>query len=522
MQQVVTEQTIDYTYDPLNRLTGANYDDGSSYVYTYDAVGNRLTENAKNETNQYTYDAANPMASVNGQTYTYDANGNLLADGTKTYTYNYANRLTQVVSGTDTYQYKYNGLGDRLQSLLNGTATTYSLDLNNGLTQVLADGTNSYTYGFNRIAQVPLEGAQVSEVQTGYFLGDALGSVRQVVDPQTEILLAQSYSPYGEVISSVGDFETAYSYTSEMTDGTGLVNLRARYYDPGTGRFISKDTWEGIYNQPHSLNKWGYVEGNPVGRRDPSGYYWWGPGDTLFESSINRFQNQNIHVRIQNIWMVNRQKNIHAEFIIPGTYYPVDLLDSISGEIWEIKPIDDSSQAISDVNLRVLGMNSAKGLLHGKTPLASDYNWDFSPLSWFRGVSFPQKITLGTDTTGWYTFYAGQTAPGIILWWKVFNPKPVPLFVPINVPEKMTWSDRNLRESSQNTPGLVPAYELFPYSNSSLPEIMKNSINTHMNLTKESLIFTGLGIFGGSLTWWLGKILSPACGPAVVFCAICL
>ena len=48
--------------------------------------------------------------------------------------------------------------------------THYTLDLNAGLTQVLQDGTNSYVYGVNRIAQV-------AETQTGYFLPDALGSV---------------------------------------------------------------------------------------------------------------------------------------------------------------------------------------------------------------------------------------------------------------------------------------------------------------------------------------------------------
>ena len=264
MQQVVTEQTIDYTYDPLNRLTGAVYDDGSSFAYTYDAVGNRLTDTVGDVTNRYVYDAANRLASVNGQAYTWDNNGNLLSDGVQTYTYNYANRLTQVVRGSDTYQYQYNGLGDRLQTILNGTATTYSLDLNSGLTQVLADGTNTYTYGYNRIAQV-------SESQTGYFLGDALGSVRQVVDPQAEILLAQSFSPYGVELSKVGDYETAYSYTGEMTDGTGLVNLRARYYDPGTGRFVSRDTWNGDHNNPISMNKWLYANGNPIIHIDPSG-----------------------------------------------------------------------------------------------------------------------------------------------------------------------------------------------------------------------------------------------------------
>ena len=142
------------------------------------------------------------------------------------------------------------------------------------------DRTNTYTYGFNRIAQV-------SETQTGYFLGDALGSVRQVVDPQAEVLLAQSYSPYGETLSSVGDYETAYSYTGEMTDGTGLVNLRTRYYDPGTGRFVSRDTWGGNYNRSLSLNRWSYVEGNPIVRNDPSGHCY-GPLSFLRNVPVER------------------------------------------------------------------------------------------------------------------------------------------------------------------------------------------------------------------------------------------
>jgi hypothetical protein len=75
---------------------------------------------------------------------------------------------TAVRSSTYSYQYAYNGLGDNLQSTLNGETTTYTLDLNDTLTQVLSDGTNTYTYGYNRIAQVGSE-------STGYFLGDALG-----------------------------------------------------------------------------------------------------------------------------------------------------------------------------------------------------------------------------------------------------------------------------------------------------------------------------------------------------------
>ena len=55
-------------------------------------------------------------------------------------------------------------------------------------------------------------------------------------------------------------------------------------YNPAMGRFMSRDTWEGDYNRPLSLNHWMYVEGNPINRTDPSGMCykpdgtvnWWG------------------------------------------------------------------------------------------------------------------------------------------------------------------------------------------------------------------------------------------------------
>jgi RHS repeat-associated protein len=103
--------------------------------------------------------------------------------------------------------------------------------------------------------------------------------------------LVQSYSPYGEVISSVGDYVTAFNYTGEMTDDTGLVFLRARYYDPGTGRFINKDTWGGDNNNPVTLAKWLYANGNPVIYTDPSGKSAVGVGFTNNHSSYGNSAN---------------------------------------------------------------------------------------------------------------------------------------------------------------------------------------------------------------------------------------
>ena len=109
-------RTITYAYDPLGRLISANYGDGNYFVYTYDAVGNRLTETTQFGTTTYTYDNANRLATVNAVSYTWDDNGNLLSDGVSTYTYDHANRLRSVTTGGTTYTYAYNGLGDRVSA----------------------------------------------------------------------------------------------------------------------------------------------------------------------------------------------------------------------------------------------------------------------------------------------------------------------------------------------------------------------------------------------------------------------
>jgi len=60
------------------------------------------------------------------------------------------------------------------------------------------------------------------------------------------------------------------AYTNEYTS-QGLIYLRSRYYSPESGRFLTKDSWQGDYSKPLSLNRWVYVEGNPINRTDPSG-----------------------------------------------------------------------------------------------------------------------------------------------------------------------------------------------------------------------------------------------------------
>ena len=162
------------------------------------------------------------------------------------------------VSGPQTaVSFGYNGLGDRLQQTTGGVTTRYVLDINNSISQVLSDGSSTYLYGLGRIGQQNIVGWQ-------YYLGDALGSVRQLTNPAGTIIQARSYEPFGKQLSAAGNPLTKYGFTGEWTDPTNLVYLRARYYDPATGRFLSKDPIGGLIVLPGTLNLYTYVSNNPI------------------------------------------------------------------------------------------------------------------------------------------------------------------------------------------------------------------------------------------------------------------
>jgi len=257
--------TIDYAYDPLYRLTAADYDSGEFFHYTYDAVGNRLTQATHKGSNVYAYDIASRLIEVDGVSFVWDDNGNLIQDDRAIYAYDYANRLKVVLMGGDQYLFDYNGLGDRLRQTVNGAPAEYTLDIVSSLTQVLTDGKNVYLYGVGRVGGQQPGGWQ-------YHLPDALGSVRQLEDASASVTLAQAYEPFGGVISSSGSAATAFQFTGELVDETELLYLRARYYAPGQGRFISRDIWRFAFDRPITLNAWPYAHDNPVKVTDASGH----------------------------------------------------------------------------------------------------------------------------------------------------------------------------------------------------------------------------------------------------------
>ena len=79
-----------------------------------------------------------------------------------------------------------------------------------------------------------------------------------------------TYDAFGPVRAHTGA-STEWSYTGEQNDPNGLEYLRARYYDPAIGRFLSRDPWPGSVFSPQSLNPYAYVLNNPCNLIDPWG-----------------------------------------------------------------------------------------------------------------------------------------------------------------------------------------------------------------------------------------------------------
>jgi len=100
-----------------------------------------------------------------------------------------------------------------------------------------------------------------------WYIGDALGSVRQTLDDAGGVLVTTSYDPWG---TPQGTLSAPFGFTGELHNA-GQVYLRARWYAPGQGRFVSEDPFAGFPELPYSLHAYQYAYSNPVMWTDPTG-----------------------------------------------------------------------------------------------------------------------------------------------------------------------------------------------------------------------------------------------------------
>lgn len=251
---------ISYSYDRLYRLTGAE-DSSGARSYSYDPVGNRLSSGAT----AFTYDRADRITSAGATAITVDANGNLVANGSNTFGYDQANRLATAAVDGATETYAYDGDGTRFtRQVGSDPAMRYVSDNAAGLPVTISDGTRKYVYGLGLAYAVSGSAIDV-------YHADHLGSVRTVTNSAGSTIATYDTDAWGVPTGGSGSSSQPFGFAGEPRDATGLIYLRARYYDAELGRFLSRDSWGGHPAEPDSFNRYSYVTNNPVRFADPVG-----------------------------------------------------------------------------------------------------------------------------------------------------------------------------------------------------------------------------------------------------------
>jgi RHS repeat-associated protein len=276
-------ETQAFTYDANDRITAVCFqaacrEPQDPFVrWTYDRVGNRLTEHRTDAAStSYTYDAADRLTRAGTTTYAYDENGNQLSAGLRMFTYDLANRLRTTRSGSTTTTYSYDGDGVRLQASTGSSSsktTNFVWDVNHRLPQLAVERNGAgaslrqYVYGPRRISMT-------SGSTTSYFHHDGLGSVTNMTSPSGARRWTWSYEPFGvirtEQRSGGNAPANSMKFAGEYLDPTGLYHLRAREYEPMTGRFLRPDPVDAGVGTP-LISAYIYAANRPTVLVDPSG-----------------------------------------------------------------------------------------------------------------------------------------------------------------------------------------------------------------------------------------------------------
>lgn len=163
---------------------------------------------------------------------------------------------------TTTFAYRADGL--RNSRTVGGVTRTFTWDLARDVPVVLDDGQLRYVYGPTGLL------SQHTASTAQYYLADGLGSTLKIVDAAGNVVQSYTYDVYGKVTAQSGGQVNDFQFAGQQTDGsTGLQYLRNRYYDPATGRFISRDPMES--GPGWSRNPFAYAGGNPANATDPMG-----------------------------------------------------------------------------------------------------------------------------------------------------------------------------------------------------------------------------------------------------------
>ncbi len=265
----VNSETVDYTYDDLDRLLTASAPAGESFAY--DKIGN-MTTKAGTTLNYGTTAPKHAVKSHGSTTYTYDANGSMTARGTQTIKYDPEQRPIRIQDGNAISRASYDGDGVR-RKRQDSNGTVHYLSGYERKLAADADSSDTITKYYSASLGAMSRPVAFRRGGTLHWVGsDHLGGTIRVLDSTFTALDGMRYKPYGEDRDTGSSLNTDRKFTGQTEDeAAGLYWYASRAYDPAIGRFVSPDSIVPAPGNPQSLNRYSYVYNNPLKYTDPSG-----------------------------------------------------------------------------------------------------------------------------------------------------------------------------------------------------------------------------------------------------------
>ena len=298
-----------------------------------------------------------------------DRNGN-----TTTYVYDDQDNITEVTdSKGNVTQHTYDQFG-------NETSVTDALDHKTAYEYYrygnVTKETN--TLGFSTETTYILTQDQTGQVN--HLYQDAQGSTRLVTDQQGSTQSIIDYDAFGNaLLSGNPDSTIKHRYVGEYLDqDSGFYHLRARDYDPKIGRFVSRDRFEGIRNNPLTLNPYLYANADPVNGVDPSGHF--GLGGMMaamdIRSTLSNIQidfGMNLFDGIMDPNSVAKNMAVSTGILVLGGT-GVKLLKMLSGKframISKVKYVNIAPRKLTTVEV---GLDNIKGIIFDATYQVKDH-----------------------------------------------------------------------------------------------------------------------------------------------------
>ncbi|ARU42624.1 hypothetical protein CCB81_00015 [Armatimonadetes bacterium Uphvl-Ar2] len=367
-------------------------------------------------TASYTHDLADKMLTAGAKSYTYDAAGRTVGinapGGTTTLTYDYESRVTAITGPGINETHTYNGLDTRVGTVQGGVSRTFVRDGSYVTDPVLRDGQATYTPG-------------VSERRGGVSTWSHSGLKN--ADAQTTsvgaIAATRVYDAFGAELSATGTWKGPFGYAGGFgyqEDSSGLKLLGHRYYDPTTGRFLSRDPIKDGRN-------WYVYSGNqPTTQADPDGLAVVDLGGSWSSTFIGGLD-YTLKVRVDTVtWDVAIAQD--------GGFSFGPQIGSGPGGVVAVKPgtiaANERSGGYSD------GLGDMK---------PDDMNYSLGPLSFSHAVEGGGGSFGSNSDADWDLEKEAKPVLGIAMRWQVFESE-------LNVSTLLRQARQGLSSSHRNFP----------------------------------------------------------------------